>query len=66
MEKDDDIMIKSTREWYYPYDTVDSLDVKAKWNVVVSLSRRRGKSGLRVFADMSGIFKAGLSKDLVA
>jgi len=65
LEEASDIIIKTTKEWYFPEGPPDTKRILAMWNAVVSLSVLRRKNGLRVFAEVAPFFKAGFAKNLV-
>ena len=65
LEKTGDIIVKGTREWYVYESSIDCRLAIAKWNSLVSFSLIKGKNGLRVFGDLSTLFKYGLSKEVV-
>lgn len=65
LEEASDIIIKTTKEWYFPEDPPDTKRIFAMWNAVVSLSVLRRRNGLRVFAEVAPFFKAGFARKLV-
>jgi hypothetical protein len=65
LEANGDIKIIASKEWYYPDEKFEIDRCKTKWQKVVDDALANGKRGLRVFADVSDIIKAGFSKELV-
>lgn len=65
LESDGDLVIKSTKEWYFPDGVARPEAIGRKWTAIASMVSMKGKNGLRVFGDMTGFFAAGLSKELV-
>jgi hypothetical protein len=65
LEAASDIIIKTTKEWYFPEGPPDSNRIIAMWNAVVGLSVLRRKKGLRVFGEAAAFFKNGFGRNLV-
>ncbi len=65
LERGGDIIIKSTKEWYFPDGVLDLTRIGEKWNAVVSMCLMRGKRGLRVSGGATGFFKAGFIREAV-
>ncbi len=65
LEKKGDIILKSTKEWYFPTNTFDPQAMIEKWRLISKASESKGKVGLRVFGDTSAFFRHGLEKQLV-
>lgn len=65
LESTNDIIVKSTREWYFPDGMANADLITKKWQALASMAAAKGKTGLRVFGDTSGFFTAGLSSELV-
>ena len=65
LEAEGNIIIKSTAGWYFPDGNANPEEINKKWNTLVSMASLNGKTGVRVFGDLTGFFSAGLSKDLV-
>lgn len=64
-EEASDIIVKTTREWYFPKGPPATKRILAMWDAVVGLTVLRRKNGLRVFADTSLFFKSGFGRNLV-
>ena len=65
LERRGDVTVKSVREWYFP-DGILRIDrIASNWIAITNLAASRGKSGLRVFGDLSSFFKNGFSRELV-
>jgi hypothetical protein len=65
LEREGDIIVKSTAEWYFPDGNVDPQRLAEKWKTLVSLCLLSRNKGLRVYGSTSGFFNAGLASDLV-
>lgn len=65
LESTNDIIVKSTREWYFPDGMANPDLITRKWQALSSMAATMGRRGLRVFGDVSGFFTAGLSSALV-
>lgn len=65
LERRGDIMVRSTKEWYFPRGEFDGQALTEKWKIFTKFTRSIGKTGLRVFGDTSPFFKYGFSKELV-
>ena len=65
LESGEHIIIKTTKEWYYPNNVPNIKRITFGWESLVEIARIRNKKGLRVFADMSGFFKDGFAKEVV-
>lgn len=65
LEVEGDIIIKSSREWYFPNGVLDPKHIGEKWNAVVSLSTLTGKNGLRVCGSATSVLHAGLASEWV-
>jgi hypothetical protein len=62
---EDEIIIKTTKEWFCPDGSFDVNKIKDQWSVLIDDSNRNGKSGFRVFEDTSSFFKRGFVKELI-
>src|SRR4051812_38728778 len=47
LEEASDIIVKTTKQWYFPDGPPDSRRILAMWNAVVGLAILRNKKGLR-------------------
>lgn len=65
LERRGDIMVRSTKEWYFPRGEFDGQALMEKWRLFTKFTRSMGKTGLRVFGDTSPFFEYGFSKELV-
>ncbi len=66
LELEGDIIVKSTREWYFPDGVLDLKHIGEKWNALVSMCMMRGKKGLRVSGGATGFFEAGFIREAIA
>ena len=65
LEEASDIIVKTTKEWYFPEGPPDTERILAMWNALASLSILRRRNGLRVFAEVALFFNAGFARKLV-
>ena len=59
------IILKTPQEWYFPEGRVEPKRIITQWNDWVNIIQEFGRSGLRVFADMSPFFKHGFERELI-
>lgn len=59
------IVIKTTKDWYYPNGRVDANRIVCLWVALSQLATIKGKKGLRVFGDVHAFFEDGHDGDLV-
>lgn len=65
LETKGSIVIKTTKNWYYPNGKMDSNRVVCLWVALSQLATIKGKKGLRVFGDVHAFFDDGRDGDLV-
>ena len=61
----DDIIITTTKEWYYPDGDFNTYRILKKWELTFSNASKRGKRGLRSFVDVTAFFIEGLENALI-
>jgi CheY-like chemotaxis protein len=54
-----EILISTTKEWYFPDGDPDIGRIIAKWHSTIFNAISRGKRGLRIFGDAKGFFNHG-------
>lgn len=64
-EKNGDLIIKSTSDWYFPQSKVDIARITNSWSDTVQQCLQLDKKTLWVFADTKAFFENGLGKELV-
>jgi hypothetical protein len=65
LEKNGYIFIKTTAEWYFPYEPPSAHRLNATWISMINYPSIKGKSGMRIFTDMSAFFRYGFVKELI-
>jgi len=65
LEAENDIIIKTTKEWFFPDGSFTASKIRDKWSNLIEYSNRNGIRGLRVFEDTSSFFKRGFVRELV-
>jgi len=65
LETRDNIIIKDTSEWYFPYDVPNADRLKMHWLALSEIARVRGRHGIRVVGDTAAFFKRGFVKHLI-
>jgi hypothetical protein len=65
LEAEGEIIIKTTKQWFFPDGSFAVNKIKDQWSVLVDESNRKEKSGFRVFEDTSSFFKRGFVKELI-
>ena len=66
LESRGDIIIRTTKEIYFPDGMPNIQRTIALWSTLVDNCLYKGKKGMRVFGDMSGFFESGFTKELLA
>jgi len=65
LEAENDIIIKTTKEWYFPDGSFTVNKIRDQWSNLIDYSNKNGRSSLRVFEDTSSFFKHGFARELV-
>ncbi len=65
LENKGDLIITTTREWYYPDGNFNTERILKKWETIFSNTLKRGKNGLRSFIDVTDFFIEGLENALI-
>jgi hypothetical protein len=65
LESRGDVIIRTTKEIYFPDGIPNIQRTIALWSTLVENCLYKGKKGMRVFGDMSGFFESGFTKELL-
>jgi len=65
LEAENDIIIKTTKEWYFPDGSFTANKIRDQWSNLIDYSNKNGRNNLRVFEDTSSFFKHGFVRELV-
>ena len=65
LEKNGYLIIKTTPEWYFPYEQPSVHKLNTAWISMIGYPYLKGKNGMRVFADMSAFFRYGFVRELI-
>ncbi len=65
LESRGDIIIRTTKEAYFPDGIPNIQRTIALWSTLVENCLSKGKRGMRVFGDMNAFFKSGFTKELL-
>ena len=65
LEAENDIIIKTTKEWYFPDGSFIANKIRDQWSNLIDYSNKNGRNNLRVFEDTSSFFKHGFVRELV-
>jgi hypothetical protein len=65
LESKGEIIIRTTKELYFPDGVPNIPRTIALWSTLVENSLNKGKRGLRVVGDMAAFFRNGFTKELL-
>lgn len=65
LEREGEVIVKSTAEWYFPDGIVDPNRIINKWNALASMCMMMDNKKTRVCGIAGGFFNAGLGRELI-
>ena len=65
LEQNGFLIIKTTSEWYFLYSQPSVHKLNTVWISMIDYPNIKGKSGVRIFADMGAFFRYGFERELI-